>query len=135
MTQRPPPHLAVRAVRDEPLEVAFKVAFDQRMAELARERGFGRLRSSVVELSVGRVPQLRERLAALGFDDVRLYAVPYVPPETGERHLALVACRPDAPARGVFMMRRAHRWAPRPYLERVLARLDPEGRFLRHEGP
>ena len=135
MKQRPPPHLAVRAVRGEPLELAFKTAFDQRMAELARERGFGRLRSSVVELPVDRIPRLSERLAALGFDDVRLYAVPYVPPETGERHLALAAYRPATPDEGVFMMRRGRRWAPRPYLERVLMRLDPEGRFLRYEGP
>lgn len=135
MKPTPPPHLTVRSVSGDPLTLAFKVAFDQRMAELGPDRPLGRLRTSVLPLSPDAAPQLRERLGALGYGDPRLHAVPYVPLEPGGRHLALVACRPETPEEGVFMMRRGRRWAPRPYLRRVLTRLDPEGVHLRVEEP
>jgi len=135
MKVRPPPHLTVRSVGGEPLALAFKVAFDRRRDEVARGRSFGRLRTTPLELTLDDVPALRKRVEALGFEPLRLYAVPYVPLGTGGRHLALVACQPDTPERGAFMMRRGGRWCSRPYLRRLLAQLDPEGVHLRIEEP
>jgi len=127
----PPPHLRLKSVAGRPLPEAFEAALAARLTDPGLTRRFGRLRRRAKPLPPRSVHGLCERLEPLGLEAPRVYAVPYLPPESGMRALALVVQREDEPDRGLFLMRQGGRWVHRPQLEAALLRLDPGGAHLR----